>query len=265
MPHRFPGSPTSAFAAAIASALSQYARFAGFPLPRSLPAGPATTASWASNRLPGACERAIMRRFKAASRPVPSAGDCPRYPGAAREPPRAAAPRCRRHGRLADQLVHRARPVELRGVDVVHPGRDGHAQHPQRLVAIPRRPEDPVAGELHRAVPGPAHPPRAERERPAEFLSVPAHAASCRYGPRPGLLRVSPSDLFRFTAQKVIGRHQIPVIYRRSGQPSSVAVGVAGGAACRGPADRRPSSAEPETETLSATRMANPSTVSGAA
>ncbi len=145
---------------------------------------------------------------------------------------------------------------------MVHPGCDGRAQ---RLVAIQRRPEDPVAGELYRAVPGPAHAPRAERERPAEFPSVPAHAASCRYGPRPGLLRVSPSDLFRFTARKVIGGHQIPVIYRRLGQPKSVAAGVAGDAACREPADRRPSSARLETETLSATRMANPSTVSGAA
>ncbi len=83
--------------------------------------------------------------------------------------------------RLADELVHRARAVVLRGVDVVNPGRDGRAQHPQRLVAIPRRPEHPVAGELHRAVPGTPHAPRAERERPARFLSVPGHAASCKY------------------------------------------------------------------------------------
>jgi len=59
----------------------------------------------------------------------------------------------------------------------------------------------------------------------------------------------------------VIGRHQIPVIYRRSGEQSSFAVGAAG----REPADRHPSSAQPKTETPGTTRMANPSTVSGAA
>jgi hypothetical protein len=80
--------------------------------------------------------------------------------------------------RLADELVHRARPVELRGVDVVDAGRDGRAQHPQRLVAVPWRAEDPVAGELHRAVPGPAHAPAAEPEGPAEFASLPAQTAS---------------------------------------------------------------------------------------
>jgi hypothetical protein len=49
------------------------------------------------------------------------------------------------------------------------PAVDRRAQHPQCLVAVARRPEDPVAGELHRAVPGPVHPPRAEREGPAEI------------------------------------------------------------------------------------------------
>ena len=84
--------------------------------------------------------------------------------------------------RLADEPVHRARAVVLRGIDVVHSGRDSGAQDPQRLVAIARRPEDPVAGEPHSAVPGPAHVLRAEREGPAEFPSVPGHAASCRTG-----------------------------------------------------------------------------------
>jgi hypothetical protein len=79
--------------------------------------------------------------------------------------------------RLADELVHRARPVVLRGVDVIHSGRDGRAQHPQRLLAIPPRPEDPVPGELHRPVPGPAHAPGAERKAPAKFPSVAGHAA----------------------------------------------------------------------------------------
>jgi len=79
--------------------------------------------------------------------------------------------------RLADELVHRARPVVLRRVDVIDSGRDGRAQHRQRLLAVARRPEDPVAGQLHGAVPGPAHPPRAERKGPAELLPVPGHAA----------------------------------------------------------------------------------------
>jgi hypothetical protein len=42
MPHRLAGSPTSAFVAAVASALPQSARFARLPLPRSLPANPIT-------------------------------------------------------------------------------------------------------------------------------------------------------------------------------------------------------------------------------
>ena len=88
--------------------------------------------------------------------------------------------------RLADELVHRAGPVVLRGVDVVHPGRDGRTEYPQRLVAIPRRPEDPVAGELHRAVPGPVHAPRAEREGPAERArSGSRHALRRRRRARP--------------------------------------------------------------------------------
>lgn len=88
--------------------------------------------------------------------------------------------------RLADEFVHRAGPVVLRGVDVVHPGRDGRTEYPQRLVAIPRRPEDPVAGELHRAVPGPVHAPRAEREGPAERArSGSRHALRRRRRARP--------------------------------------------------------------------------------
>jgi hypothetical protein len=42
MPHRLARSPTCAFVAAVASALPRCARFAGFPLPRSLPADPMT-------------------------------------------------------------------------------------------------------------------------------------------------------------------------------------------------------------------------------
>ena len=47
--------------------------------------------------------------------------------------------------------------------------------------------------------------------------------------------------------------------------PPVVAQELPDRAACREPADHRPSSAEPETETPSATRMANPNTVPGAA
>ena len=43
-------------------------------------------------------------------------------------------------------------------------------------------PQDPVAGERHRAVPGRAHLPRAEREGPAGFPSVSGRSASCRSG-----------------------------------------------------------------------------------
>src|SRR5712692_8277516 len=50
MPDCFPGSPTSAFVAVIASALPQYARFAGFPLPRSLPEDPMTAQTGATAR-----------------------------------------------------------------------------------------------------------------------------------------------------------------------------------------------------------------------
>ena len=83
--------------------------------------------------------------------------------------------------RGADQLVHRAQPVELRGVDVVHPGLDRRAQDPQCLGYVGRWPEDAVAGELHRAVPSPAGPPPADREGPAELLH---QACTCEPSPR---------------------------------------------------------------------------------
>src|SRR4029077_7103671 len=47
-------------------------------------------------------------------------------------------------------------------------------------------PQGPVAGEQHRAVPGQAHVPRAEREGTAEFPSASGHGASCRSGSRHG-------------------------------------------------------------------------------
>ncbi len=80
--------------------------------------------------------------------------------------------------RLPDELVDRAGTVVLGGVDVVYPGGDRRPQHPQRLVAIPRRPEVPVAGQLHRAVSGTVHAPRAEREGAAQRRLVAAHISS---------------------------------------------------------------------------------------
>src|SRR5690606_19289751 len=58
----------------------------------------------------------------------------------------------RREG-LADDLVDDVRAVEVRGVDVVHPGLDGRAQHADRLVPVGRGPPDARAGELHGAEP----------------------------------------------------------------------------------------------------------------
>jgi epsilon-lactone hydrolase len=87
--------------------------------------------------------------------------------------------------RLTDELVDGARAVELRGIDVVHPRLDRRPQHPQRLVTVARRPEHPVAGQLHRAVPGAMHPPRTECKRPAQVIP---HQA-CSFGSkrrRPG-------------------------------------------------------------------------------
>lgn len=68
--------------------------------------------------------------------------------------------------RLADQLVHDAGPVVLGRVDVVDPAVDRRAQHTQRLVAISRRSEDVVSGQLHGAVSDPVHLPPPEREGP---------------------------------------------------------------------------------------------------
>jgi hypothetical protein len=52
-----------------------------------------------------------------------------------------------------DQLIHHSGPVILRGVNVIDTCIDGCAQHRDRLVAIPGRTEDTLAGQLHRAIP----------------------------------------------------------------------------------------------------------------
>jgi hypothetical protein len=53
--------------------------------------------------------------------------------------------------RLADELVGDAGPVVLRGVNVIHAQLQCAAQHLQRLTAVPRRPPDTRAGQLHGA------------------------------------------------------------------------------------------------------------------
>ena len=54
--------------------------------------------------------------------------------------------------RLADDLVHRAGPIVLSGVNVVDPTLDRRTQHAHRFVTVSRRSEDVVAGQLHGAV-----------------------------------------------------------------------------------------------------------------
>ena len=170
------------------------------PMPSISPSSRAATsaASWLSNRSgPGSrTASSRRRRFTAASRSTPSVARLSSIPGAqlvglveaqqragrvaAARPTLLTIARLVRVGvqRLADELVDDVGPVVLRGVDVVDADRDGRAEYPQRVVAIARRPEDPVAGELHGAVPGPAHAPRAEREGPAEraLLRLPSPA-----------------------------------------------------------------------------------------
>ena len=60
-----------------------------------------------------------------------------------------------RRERLADDLVGDVRPVEVGRVDVVDAELDRGAEHRDRLGPVGRRPEDPGAGQLHRAEPDP--------------------------------------------------------------------------------------------------------------
>ena len=60
-----------------------------------------------------------------------------------------------RRERLADDLVGDVRPVEVGRVDVVDAELDRGAEHGDRLGPVGRRPEDPGAGQLHRAEPDP--------------------------------------------------------------------------------------------------------------
>ena len=56
-------------------------------------------------------------------------------------------------------FVQRSRSVVLRGVDVVDSAVHRGTHHAHGFVGISRWPEDSVAGELHRAVPGPVYAP----------------------------------------------------------------------------------------------------------
>lgn len=65
--------------------------------------------------------------------------------------------------RFTDQLVGDARPVCVAGIDVGDAKVDGLAEDCECAVAVGRRPHDPEAGELHRAVPEPGDGQLAQR------------------------------------------------------------------------------------------------------
>jgi hypothetical protein len=67
--------------------------------------------------------------------------------------------------RFADELIGNVRAIVVARVDVIDPARDRLAQHGDRAVAVPRRPEHARSGELHRAVAEPLHDTVAELER----------------------------------------------------------------------------------------------------
>ncbi len=59
----------------------------------------------------------------------------------------------------APLVLARRRSVVLRGVNVVDSAVHRGTQHAHGFVGISRWPEDSVAGQLHRAVPGPVYAP----------------------------------------------------------------------------------------------------------
>jgi hypothetical protein len=59
------------------------------------------------------------------------------------------------------------RTIKITGINVVHPRRDGFAQHVQRGQLILRWAKDARPGELHRAIAQSFNRPRPERVRPA--------------------------------------------------------------------------------------------------
>ena len=65
--------------------------------------------------------------------------------------------------RLANELVHHVRPVELGGVDVVHATVDRLAQYSERLIVILGWPEHARPGEAHRPEADGRHRERAQR------------------------------------------------------------------------------------------------------
>jgi len=66
--------------------------------------------------------------------------------------------------RLADQVVDDVGAVILGRVEVIDSGPDRGPQDADGRCPVRRRVDGPRAGQLHRAVPGPSDPPRAERE-----------------------------------------------------------------------------------------------------
>src|SRR6202012_957904 len=124
--------------------------------------------------------------------------------------------------RLADELADRARAVVLGGVDVAYAGLDRRPQDEQRLVTVSRRAEEAVAGELHRPVTGPAYPPPAERERPAQVVPIRPSPPSWPAPERRSQHRP------RVATRQMIRPHPIPAI-----SPGSLgalrSVGVPGG------------------------------------
>ena len=88
--------------------------------------------------------------------------------------------------RLADQPVGDMRAVVVAGVDMVHSGSDGFAQHGQRRVMVPGWAKHAGSRELHGAVAKPFHGAAAEGER-AGFVDA-GHGRSL------SLLHFSPAE-----------------------------------------------------------------------
>ena len=78
--------------------------------------------------------------------------------------------------RLGDQLLGRRRAVAVGGVDDLHAGVDGVAQHPDGAAAIGRIAPDPAAGDAHRPEAQPVH------------LDVPEQDGLCWHEAQPTLL-----------------------------------------------------------------------------
>ena len=102
--------------------------------------------------------------------------------------------------RLADNLVGNVRTIEVAGVDVVHPGGDGLAQHGHCRVMIPGRAENAGSRELHGAVAKPVHGAVAECECAGHFDAgherVPFKTAHRYVSPVRAIMGYNPHGLF---------------------------------------------------------------------